>query len=52
MTPQEEYANKILCLAFLLVALAFALCFAQVCRQRDEIARMKATDVKILDNNI
>ena len=31
----------ILCLALLLVCLAFALCFAGYCRQRDQIANYK-----------
>ena len=32
----DEKAQQAICLVFLLACLALAVCFAQVCRQRDE----------------
>ena len=36
----DESTNQTICLIFLLACLALALCFAKVCQQRDEIARL------------
>ena len=37
----DKDADNILCLALLLLCLAFVLCFAGYCRQRDQIANYK-----------
>lgn len=41
-TEHHEEVNDILCLVCILLALAFSLCFAGYCRQRDQIANYKA----------